>query len=373
MPGAPGDNWTVTRLLSASALLVLASCSAGQQSITLEQYEPKSTLVVPQHVVHRARYPFIDVHNHQYDTSAAHLRELLTEMDALNMGILVDSPVDGGSGDWVRTAVANFGAVGKDRFAPMTNIDYHNIDDPGYRDRAAREVEQDIRAGAVGLKVWKNLGMGLKDASGRLIAVDDPRFDAVFETCARFRIPVLIHTADPRPLFQPMDKYNERWLELKTHPGRNKSGSDGPTWETLIGAQHNLFSRHPKTIFIAAHMGWLANDLGQLGALLDRLPNVYVEIGAISSELGRQPRFARSFFEKYQDRVLFGKDAYVVPEYYTYFRLLETADEYFDPTRRYHGLWQMYGLELPDPVLKKLYYKNALRIFPTLKRQGFPD
>ena len=120
-------------------------------------------------------------------------------------------------------------------------------------------------------------------------------------------------------------------------------------------------------------MGWLANDLGQLGALLDRLPNVYVEIGAISSELGRQPRFAHSFFEKYQDRVLFGKDAYVVPEYWTYFRLLETADEYFDPTRRYHGFWQMYGLELPDPVLKKLYYKNALRIFPALHSQRFPD
>ena len=297
----------------------------------------------------------------------------LTEMDALNMRILVDSPVNGGSGDWVRTAVANFAAVGKGRFAPMTNIDYQNLDDPGYRDRAARELEQDIKAGAVGLKVWKNLGMGLKDSSGRLIPVDDPRFDAVWETCARFQIPVLIHTADPRPLFQPMDKYNERWLELKTHPGRNESGASEPTWETLIRDQHNLFSRHPKTIFIAAHMGWLANDLGQLGALLDRLPNVYVEIGAISSELGRQPRFARSFFEKYQDRVLFGKDAYVVPEYWTYFRLLETADEYFDPTRRYHGLWQLYGLELPDPVLKKLYYKNALHIFPTLKRQGFPD
>ena len=359
--------------LSVLALLALASCSVAQQSITLEEYAPKSTLVVPQHIVKRARYPFIDVHNHQYDTSPGHLRQLLGDMDSLNLRILVDSPVNGGCCAWVRTAVANIGAVGRDRFAAMTNIDFRDIDAQDYGDRAARQLEQDIRTGAVGLKVWKNLGMSLKDSAGRRIRVDDPRFDAVWDTCARLRVPVLIHTADPAPLFQPMDKFNERWLELKSHPERKKSGADEPAWDTLIQEQHNLFSRHPKTIFIAAHMGWLANDLAQLGALLDRLPNVYVEIGAISSELGRQPRFARSFFEKYQDRVLFGKDAYVVPEYWTYFRLLETADEYFDPTRRYHGFWQLYGLDLPDPVLKKLYYQNALRIFPTLHQEGFPN
>jgi predicted TIM-barrel fold metal-dependent hydrolase len=361
------------RHLSLLALLAFASCSLGQQNITLEEYAPKSTLVVPQHIVRRAKYPFIDVHNHQYDTSPGHLRQLLRDMDSLNMRILVDSPVNDGCCKWVQAAVANIGTVSRDCFAAMTNIDFHDIDAPNYSQRAARELEQDIQNGAVGLKVWKNLGLSLRDSAGRRIHVDDPRFDAVWDTCARLRIPVLIHTADPSPLFQPMDKYNERWLELKGHPGRNRRNSGEPSWDTLIGEQHNLFSRHPNTVFIAAHMGWLANDLGQLGALLDRLPNVYVEIGAISSELGRQPRFARSFFEKYQDRVLFGKDAYVVSEYWTYFRLLETADEYFDPTRRYHGFWQMYGLELPDPVLKKLYYKNALRIFPALHSQGFPD
>lgn len=361
------------RHLSLLALLAFASCSLGQRSITLEEYAPKSTLVVPQHIVKRAKYPFIDVHNHQYDTSPGHLHQLLRDMDSLNMRILVDSPVNDGCCEWIRTAIANIGSVSKDRFAAMTNIDFRDIDAPNYSQRAARELDQDIQNGAVGLKVWKNLGLSLRDSAGRRIHVDDPRFDAVWETCARLRIPVLIHTADPSPLFQPMDKYNERWLELKSHPKRNSRNAEGPSWDTLIGEQHNLFSRHPGTVFIAAHMGWLANDLGRLSALLDRLPNVYVEIGAISSELGRQPRFARTFFEKYQDRVLFGKDAYVVPEYWTYFRLLETADEYFDPTRRYHGFWQMYGLELPDPVLKKLYYKNALRIFPALHSQGFPD
>ncbi len=355
------------------ALGLLAAARLTPQSMPLEEYQPKSALVVPQHIVKRARFPFIDVHNHQWNTSPAHLAQLLADMDALNMRILVDSPVNGGCCDWVRTAVANMRAAGKGRFAPMTNIDFSNLDAPDYSGRAASELEQDIRAGAVGLKVWKNFGMGLKDGSGRRIHVDDPRFDAVWEVCAKHRIPVLIHTADPKSFFEPMDKYNERWLELKSHPGRNQNGGGEPSWDTLIEEQHNLFARHPRTIFIAAHMGWLANDLGRLGALLDRLPNVYVEIGAISSELGRQPRFARSFFEKYSDRVMFGKDAYVVPEYWTYFRLLETADEYFDPTRRYHGFWQLYGLELPDPVLKKLYYKNALRAFPNLPREGFPD
>jgi uncharacterized protein len=339
----------------------------------LEDYQPRSTLVVPQHIVKRARFPFIDVHNHQHDTSPARLGRLLEDMDALNMRILVDSPVDGGCCDWVRNAVSNIRAAGRGRFAVMTNIDFSDLDAPGYNQRAAATLAEDIRNGAVGLKVWKNFGMRLRDSRGQRIHVDDPRFDAVWDTCAKFHIPVLIHTADPKPLFEPMDQHNERWLELKSHPGRGGHGGDEPSWDELIGEQHNLFARHPKTLFIAAHMGWLANDLGQLGALLDRLPNVYVEIGAISSELGRQPRFARSFLEKYQDRVLFGKDAYVVAEYWTYFRLLETADEYFDPTRRYHGLWQMYGLELSDPVIKKLYYKNALRIFPTLPRAGFPE
>lgn len=363
------------QLMLAGSFVVLAAALLGyqdQKTMSIEEYSPKSTLVVPAHEVKRARFPFIDVHNHQRDTSEKHLTELLADMDALNMRILIDSPVDGGCCDWLRKAVANTRAFRRERFAVMTNIDFKNIDDPGYSKRAADELEADIQAGAVGLKVWKNFGMNLKDAKGR-VPVDDPRFDAVWDTCAKHGIPVLIHTADPEPLFGNMDKNNERWLELKMHPERAREGKNGPTWQQLITEQHNLFERHPKTKFIAAHMGWLAHDLGQLGQLLDRLPNLYVEVAAVSSELGRQPRFARAFFEKYQDRVMFGKDAYVIPEYYTYFRLLETADEYFDPTRRYHGLWQMYGIDLPDPVLKKVYYKNALKVFPGLAKAGFPQ
>ena len=344
---------------------------AAAQSISIEEFEPKSTLRVPEHKPTRAKFPFIDVHNHQRDVTPDRLKQLIDDMDSLNMGILINSPVNGGSGKWVANAVTAMKAHSATRFAVMTNIDTSNLDAPDYSQRAAAQLETDIKAGAIGLKVWKQFGTTLSDSQGR-IKVDDPRFDAVWAVCAKYGIPVLIHTADPWGLFQPMDKNTERWLELKIQTRRNQSGQTNYTWEQLIAEQHNLFTRHPQTTFINAHMGWLANNLDRLAALLDRLPNVYVEIGAITSDLGRQPRAAKRFFTKYQDRVLFGKDAYNVVEYHTYFRLLETDDEYFDPIRKYHGIWKLYGLDLSDDVLKKLYYKNALRIFPGLSSAGFP-
>lgn len=358
------------RLLPTLPFLAVVALSA--QTVSIEEYEPKSTLRVPEHTLTRAKFPFIDVHNHQRNVSAGKLDELIADMDSLNMRILINSPVGGGHGKWVADTVQTMKARDAKRFAVMTNIDYANLEDPDYPARAAAQVEADIRAGAIGLKVWKHLGMMLQDSQGR-VKVDDPRFDPVWEVCAKHKIPVLIHTADPWGLFQPMDKHNERWLELKLRANRNQSQQTNFTWEELIAEQHNLFARHPNTIFIAAHLGWLGHDLGRLGELLDRLPNVYAEIGAITSELGRQPRAAHRFFVQYQDRILFGKDAYNVSEYHTYFRLLETDDDYFDPIRKYHGIWKLYGLALPDDVLKKLYYKNALRIFPGLSGEGFPD
>lgn len=353
------------------ALLASVVVSSAQ-TISIEEFEPKSTLRVSEHLLTRSKFPFIDVHNHQRDVTPGKLDQLIRDMDALNMGILINSPVGGGSGKWVADAHAAMKARDARRFAVMTNIDYTNLEDPGYSARAAAQVEADIKAGAIGLKVWKHLGMLLFDSKGR-VPVDDPRFDAVWEVCAKYKIPVLIHTADPWGLFQPMDKNNERWLELKLRAGRNQSNQHQFTWEQLIGEQHNLFARHPNTTFINAHLGWLGHDLGKLGELLDRLPNVNVEIGAVTSEIGRQPRASHRFFVKYQDRILFGKDAYNVAEYGVYFRLLETDDDYFDPIRKYHGIWKLYGLDLPDDVLKKVYYKNALRLFPGLSSEGFPE
>jgi predicted TIM-barrel fold metal-dependent hydrolase len=243
---------------------------------------------------------------------------------------------------------------------------------PDYPDLVAKQLEQDIKNGAQGLKFFKNFGMDLRIKSGERIKIDDPRFDKAFEVCAKYKIPVLIHTAEPRQFFQPWDKDNERWLELKQFPSRYRPPDKYPTWETLMGELYTRIGRHPKTTFINAHLGWLGGDLGELGKLMDKYPNMLTEVGAVLAELGRQPRTARAWFTKYQDRVLFGKDIWETSEYFTYFRVFETADEYFDYYRKRHAFWKMYGMDLPDDVLKKLYYKNALRIIPGIDASQFP-
>ncbi len=353
-------------------LLAALHLAAQAQTMSIEEYSPKSTLVVPQHPVARAKYPFIDVHNHQNSTmSKDKLDQLVRDMDRINLRVMVN--LSGGYGDKLAKGVQNLKGNYKDRFIVFANIDFTGLDDPEYPKRAAAQLEQDVRSGAQGLKIFKNFGMDLKDSKGQRVHVDDPRFDQLFETCGRLKIPVLIHTAEPWSFFQPIDKNNERWLELKTHAGRARPPEKYPSWEVLMTEQHNLFAKHPNTKFINAHLGWYGSNLAELGHLMDRLPNMYTEIGAVLYDLGRQPKFARQFLIQYQDRVMFGKDTWNVDEYPTYFRVLETGDEYFDYYRKYHAFWQMYGLELPDDVLKKLYYKNALHIIPGIDASMFPE
>jgi uncharacterized protein len=354
-------------------LTTLLACGVAlAQTMTIDDYDPKSTLVVPEHPVTRAKYPFIDVHNHQAKClSKDCVDKLVSEMDKLNLRVMVN--LSGGYGDnFQRLVTAQHGRY-PDRLIVFANINFHGLDDADYPAKAAAQLEQDVKNGAQGLKIFKEFGMDLKDGKGRRIHVDDPRFDGVFELCGRLKIPVLIHTAEPAMFFQPQDKYNERWLELKTHPKRARPPERYPSWETLMNEQHNLFARHPNTIFINAHLGWLGANLAELGKLMERLPNMYTEIGAVLYELGRQPKFARQWMIDHQDRVLFGKDIWAPAEYYSYFRVLETADEYFPYYRKYHAFWRMYGLDLPDEVLKKLYYKNALRILPGIDPSAFPQ
>jgi predicted TIM-barrel fold metal-dependent hydrolase len=355
------------RLLPVLPLLVFAQ-QPVPQAPTIEEYEPRAMLVVPKTEVSRAKYPFIDIHLHQRPTEPARIDALLPDMDKVNMRIMVSSPVRGSFGANTKRVIDAFRAhpSGK-RFALMTNLNFGNLDG------AAAQLEEDIKAGAVGLKIHKHFGMSDKDPSGARLALDDKRLKPVWDVAAKYRIPVLIHTADPKPLFDPMDKYNERWLELRQQPGRRRNPETEPSWDQLMKEQHNLFAANPKTIFVDAHFGWMAHDLAALGKLLDANPNVHVEFAAILGELGRQPRAAKAFFVKYQDRILFGKDRYAIDEYPFYFRMLETADEWIPNIRKYHGLWQLYALDLPDPVLKKIYYKNALRLFPSLDKTGFPE
>jgi predicted TIM-barrel fold metal-dependent hydrolase len=349
---------------------LFAGLLLAQKTMSIEEYDPKSTLVVPQHPVTRAKYPFIDVHNHQMGTMPAErLDKLVKDMDSINLRVMVN--LSGGYGDRLAATVKNMKGQYPNRFVVFANIDFGNIDDPGYAARAAAQLESDFKAGAQGLKIFKGFGMDLKDTKGQRIHVDDPRFDQVFEMCAKYKVPVLIHTGEPWSFFQPQDQTNERWLELKQYPQRARPPERYPSWETLMEEQHRMFARHPNTIFINAHLGWLGGNLAELGRLMDKLPNMYTEIGAVLAELGRQPRFARQWFIEHQDRVLFGKDTWEPSEYHYYFRVLETADEYFDYYRKRHAFWKMYGLDLPDEVLRKLYYKNALRILPGIDASAF--
>lgn len=351
--------------------LFLQPLAVGSQTMSIEEYEPKSTLVVPATVVKKAKYPFIDVHNHQsLNPKPEDLANMVAEMDALNMKVMVN--LSGTNGNSLAEGVRNTKGKYPTRFVVFANLDFKGIDEPGYGERAAKQLEQDVRNGAQGLKFFKNFGLTVTDSKGDRVHTDDPRLDPVFDKCAELGLPVLIHTGEPRSFFDPQDRFNERWLELKQFPDRARPADKYPSWEVIMGEQHNLFARHPKTKFIAAHLGWLGGDLATLGKLLDRLPNVYTEVAAVVAELGRQPKFAREWFIKYQDRVLFGKDTWAPEEYYTYFRIFESSDEYFDYFRKRHAFWKMYGLNLPDQVLKKFYYKNALKLIPGIDKKMFP-
>ena len=344
---------------------------AQKQPMTVEEYDPRSTLVVPGKEIHRSKFPFIDVHNHQRGTmTSGALDSLVMEMDRLNMRVMVN--LSGGNGERLAQTVRTMKGRYPNRFVVFANIEFSNIDSVGFAERAAAQLERDVKNGAQGLKIFKNFGMTLKDSQGRRVKVDDPRLDPVMRVCADLGIPVLIHTGEPAPFFEPIDKHNERWLELTQFPSRARPASEFPSWEELMSEQWRLFARHPRTKFINAHLGWMGGNLGRLGQLLDSLPNVTTEIGAVLAELGRQPRFAREWFIKYQDRVMMGKDTWAPQEYHVYFRVLESVDEYFDYYRKRHAFWKMYGLDLPDEVLKKLYHKNAARVIPGIEKKAFP-
>jgi predicted TIM-barrel fold metal-dependent hydrolase len=364
----------VKRAIAVLALVAapLVAQTQPQSSVTFEEYDPKSTLVVPEHPRTRAKFPFIDIHNHQRrDLAPADVAKLVADMDRINMAVMVN--LSGGSGAAFTQGLTTLRSGGARRFVAFANVDFRRFDEPDFAENAARQLEEDVKNGAVGLKIFKNLGMFLADRNGKRVPTDDPRLDPIWKKAGELGIPVLIHTGEPVAFWSPVDKYNERLLELTQFPDRRRTDPKFASFEQTMTEQFNLFRRHPKTKFIAAHLAWLGNDLGRLGKLLDELPNVYTEIGAVLHELGRQPRAARAFFLRYQDRILMGKDIWNADEYATYFRVLETGDEYFDYYRKRHAFWKMYGLGLPDEVLKKVYYKNALKIVPHIDKSGFPQ
>ena len=347
------------------------SGSSSQQAPTIDEYNPKSTLIVPEHKIDRAKYPFIDIHSHHWNPTQEHVDQLVKEMDTINLRVLVN--LSGGTGEELRKTVQTMKGRYPDRFVVFANPTYSDIDTAGYGQRAAERLAADVRNGAQGLKIFKDFGMTVKYANGERVHADDPVFDPLFEKCAELKIPVLIHIAEPSAFFDPWDYKNERWEELKEFPQRARPPAKYPPFETLMAERNHLFAKHANTKFIAAHLGFHGNDLQRLGKTLDSLPNMYVDIAAVLAELGRQPYSAHDFLVKYQDRVLMGKDIYEVNEYKWYFRALETRDEYFEYYRKRHAFWRIYGFQVPDEVLKKIYYKNALRLIPGVDAKAFPE
>jgi predicted TIM-barrel fold metal-dependent hydrolase len=323
--------------------------------------------------VPKAKFPVIDIHGHPRGLNSPDaVAGVVSALDALNVRVMVSANNISGE-NLTRTLALLATTPYKDRFRILTGIDLRNVG-PGWADRAVKQLEADIKAGAVGVgEVGKGFGLSIRKADGSRLRIDDPELDPIWQALARLDVPAFIHTAEPQEFFQPIDYKNERWLELTLFPGRAHTDREsGVTFDSLMTERNNLFKRHPKTTFIAAHFGWHANDLARAAKLLDEHPNVVVEVGAILYDLGRQPRMAHDFFVKYQDRILFGKDAFEPSEYPYFWRVFETRDEYFDYYRGYHAFWKLYGMDLPDEVLKKLYYANALRVVKGLPQTAWP-
>ena len=321
--------------------------------------------MVEEHPVPRARFPVVDIHSHTGPTPQT-IDQLITDMDALNIRVL--NNLSGGFGGELKRRIEYIRSTKHaDRFTLFANgLNGFRDVEPGYGRKAAGQLEEDVRNGAVGFKIFKQTGMDTLKKDGTRLTIDDPELTPIWAAAARLNIPVIIHTAEPQEFFQQPDMRNERWLELGLFPDRRQYLNKGVTFEQLMAERDDLFTKNPNTRFIAAHFGWHANNLGRAARLLDEHPNVAIELAAILYDLGRQPRAAHAFFVKYQDRILFGKDTYAPAEFPYYWRVLETSDEYFDYYRNYHAFWQLYGMGLPDAVLRKVYYQNALKITPGL-------
>jgi len=330
----------------------------------IRRYDPTPALVTPVTLVARPKYPATDIHAHwplQMEPAV-----LLAAMDDLGLERAVN--LSGGFGDQLDAMLARFHDAAPGRLVVFANIDFSRIDEPQFGQTMADMLERAHARGAAGLKIFKNLGLTIKDGSGTVVPVDDPRIDPIWARCGELGMPVLIHSADPVAFFQPIDETNERWLQLHRYPSWSFHGPDFPAREDVLRQRDRVLEKHPNTRFIGAHMGGNSEDLDALARWLDRYPNLVVDLSGRVAELGRQPYRARRFLLKYQDRVLFGTDRYPGrPDQRRnriYYRFLETEDEYFKyydhpfpPT----GEWRIYGVHLPDEVLQKIYQTNADR------------
>lgn len=349
------------------------------RELKLRDWRPTSMLIVKSTSVDKPSFPAIDIHNHlgagKANLTAERVAQYLTEMNEAGVATVVN--LDGGWGERLTETLAALDEAHPGRFLTFAQIDFTDFDDAGWSERETKRLLASFDAGAKGLKFHKSLGLGFRHKDGSLVAVDDPKLAPIFETCADRGKPIMIHTADPAAFFTPLDRFNERWHELNEHPNWLFHGGDFPSRERLLEQFVRVVERHPRATFIGAHFGANVEDLATVGAWLDRYPNLYVDIDARISELGRQPYTARRFILKYQDRVMFGTDTAPNREAFRiYYRFLETDDEYFDCAASHHlqGFWMIYGIDLPKNALEKVYVRNAERVlFGAGKPAGSED
>jgi predicted TIM-barrel fold metal-dependent hydrolase len=375
---------------AGSAISVVANDTTTPAPLELSQYEPKSMLRVHESHIERSKFPNIDFHTHISGSTRSEKgvelspdreylgtpQELLAVMDRKNIRAMVN--LTGGYDNGLAEAVAKYDRSYPSRFYTFTEPSYSRFKEPKYPTLQAQAIEHAHNDGARGLKILKTLGLYLREniTSGTLVKIDDARFDPMWDACGQLNMPVAIHVSDPVAFFTPTDRFNERYEELNNHPDWSFYGHDFPSNAELLAARNRVIAKHPKTQFVTLHVGNFSEDLQNVGESLDRFPNMSVDLAARIGELGRQPITARKFFGKYQDRILFGTDATPhgdeFPQqvfndqlYEIYYRFLETTDEYFDyaPAKiPPQGRWRIYGIDLPDTTLRKVYYENAARL-----------
>jgi len=348
-----------------------AADADSKKTILLKDFHPEPALHAAVHEIQRAKFPVIDVHNHTNDARGIGDRvdpkEMVARMDRLNLKTIVI--LTGMWGDKLQAIIDDMVKPYPGRFVVFTQFDWSKINDPNFSQLMVRQIDDSVARGARGLKVLKELGLGVRDSTGKFVPIDDPRLDAAWEECGRLDIPVFIHVADPEAFFHPIDASNERYEELIDHPDWSFYGPQFPSMQELLAARDRMFAKHPHTTFVALHFGSWPENLDFVDQTLQKFPNVMIETGAREGELGRQPRRTREIFLKYSDRIMFGTDEGAGEAMYrNYFRWLETNDEYF-PYAQYpsQGRWMIYGLGLPDDVLEKVYHRNAEELFARFK------
>ena len=387
-------RWQVSFLALAILFVLLRRASAEDsppldgkngRDLVLDQFQPESMLKVPEHLLQRAKFPVVDVHMHpriRLNSSPELLDDYVKLMDAQNIAVSVS--LDGGMGEQFVEHKKYLWTKYQNRFVIFANIDWRgragekdyanwdcHRDDFGHR--MAVELARCKELGASGVKIFKTFGLEYLNPDGSFVKIDDPRWDPIWKACGELGLPILIHVADPKAFFLPIDNKNERWEELRRHPDWSFHESKFPTYEELIAAFLRVVERHPKTTFIGTHLANSAEDLSTVSAWLDKYPNLYLDTAARIAELGRQPVTARKFLVKYSGRILFGTDGPRVAERLLYhWRFFETEDEYFpyaEGSFPPQGFWRIYGVHLPDDVLKQIYSGNAARIVPGVKER----